>query len=330
MKATEFVQKLKDIATNYKTLYVAGCFGAPMTEYNKERYIKHCADYNGKPERIKMIKSATEDTFGFDCVCLIKGLLWGWCGDESHIYGGATYCSNDVPDIDEDYMINLCEDISTDFSKIEIGEAVWMKGHIGVYIGDGLAVECTPAWDNKVQITACNRTVSGYNRRNWTKHGKLPYITYEIEEKTETAPEVTFEPLDVVKIKEGVATYANGKSMASWVPSAKLYVREVEANKVTISTLKEGDITGTVWAKDLILVEKAEENVPVLEEETKEEVQEQEKITPPKEEESETPATEEPSTEAAPTEPKGEFNDNWIKKLLLVIFDFLAKLLKKE
>jgi|GEM_PF-2925887 len=53
-----------------------------------------------------------------------------------------------------------------------------MSGHIGVYIGGGLAVECTPAWDDKVQITACNKTVYGYHRRNWTKHGKLPYITY--------------------------------------------------------------------------------------------------------------------------------------------------------
>lgn len=31
MKATELVAKLKDIAKNYKTLYVMGCFGAPMT-----------------------------------------------------------------------------------------------------------------------------------------------------------------------------------------------------------------------------------------------------------------------------------------------------------
>lgn len=52
-------------------------------------------------------------------------------------------------------MITVCKNVSTDFSRIEVGEAVWMEGHIGVYIGDGLAVECTPCWDNKVQITAC-------------------------------------------------------------------------------------------------------------------------------------------------------------------------------
>lgn len=67
----------------------------------------------------------------------------------------------------------------------------------------------------------------------------------------------TFEILDVVKIREGVTKYSNGKTMASWVPSSKLYVRECRGETTVVSTLKEGAITGTVWTKDLILVEKA-------------------------------------------------------------------------
>ena len=177
MKASDFVVKLKDIATNYKTLYVMGCFGAPMTTANKKRYIDH-HPYNKQPVRVKLINAASADTFGFDCVCLIKGVLWGWSGDKSKIYGGAKYATNGVPDVDANAMINLCSEISTDFSKIEIGEAVWTNGHIGVYIGNGLAVECTPAWKNRVQITACNCSKPGYNTRKWKKHGKLPYIDY--------------------------------------------------------------------------------------------------------------------------------------------------------
>ncbi|MBE6708864.1 MAG: LysM peptidoglycan-binding domain-containing protein [Ruminococcaceae bacterium] len=55
-----------------------------------------------------------------------------------------------------------------------------MSGHIGIYIGNGLAVECTPKWDNDVQITAVGGigTVAGYNTRNWTAHGKLRYVSY--------------------------------------------------------------------------------------------------------------------------------------------------------
>ena len=178
MTNTELVKKCIDIAQNYKTLYVMGCFGSPMNETNKTRYCNN-HDYNKKAERTKMIKNATADTFGFDCVNLIKGILWGWCGDVNATYGGAKYNTNGVPDTNADGMIAQCSNLSTDFSKIEIGEAVWLKGHIGVYIGDGLAVECTPSWKNCVQITACNCNKNGYNRRNWTKHGKLPYITYE-------------------------------------------------------------------------------------------------------------------------------------------------------
>lgn len=187
MKASEFVKKLEDIAKNYKTLYIMGCFGAPMNSKNKTRYCTNHS-YNRKAARTKLIQAASTDTFGFDCVCLLKGVLWGWNGDASKVYGGAKYTSNGVPDIGADQMIKVCSDISTNFSNIEVGEAVWMSGHIGVYIGNGLSVECTPRWKNCVQITACNCSKSGYNTRNWTKHGKLPYIDYDVKSSTQNQP----------------------------------------------------------------------------------------------------------------------------------------------
>jgi hypothetical protein len=192
MKASEFVKRLKDVATNYSTLYVMGCFGAPMTASNKTRYCEN-NDYNKQATRTKMIKAASEDTFGFDCVGLIKGILWGWAGDKSKVYGGATYTTNGVPDISADQMIGACSGVTADFSSIIVGEAVWCTGHIGVYIGDGLAVECSPAWKNRVQITAVGNigTKSGYNARKWTKHGKLPYIDYDVSVKTTTTTKTT-------------------------------------------------------------------------------------------------------------------------------------------
>ena len=183
MKASEFVTKLRAVVMKYKTLYVMGCFGDNMTAANKKRYINHHS-YNQSETRMKMINNASTDTFGFDCVCLIKAILWGWTGDMSKPYGGAVYASNGVPDIDADGMFNVCSDQSTDFSNIELGEAVWTNGHIGVYVGNGLAVECTPAWKNKVQLTACNCKKEGFNTRNWKKHGRLPYIEYDIDTST--------------------------------------------------------------------------------------------------------------------------------------------------
>jgi hypothetical protein len=183
MKASEFVEKLNDVVKNYKTLYVMGCFGAPMTAKNKTRYCSN-HEYNKKSNRTAMIQAASTDTFGFDCVCLIKGILWGWSGDKTKTYGGAKYGTKGVPDVSADGMIQRCSDVTTNFTNINIGEALWCKGHIGVYIGDGLAIECTPAWKNCVQITAVRNigTKSGYNARTWTKHGKLPYIEYDVKE----------------------------------------------------------------------------------------------------------------------------------------------------
>jgi hypothetical protein len=163
-----------------KTIYVMGCFGAPLNGANVTRYSNNHA-YNKQRERTSLIKAvANKGYFGFDCVCLIKGVLWGWNGDTSKTYGGATYTSNDVPDIGADTMITKCSGVSTNFNKIEVGELLWTDGHVGVYIGDGLSVECTPRWANDVQITAVGNigTVKGYNTRTWKKHGKLPYITY--------------------------------------------------------------------------------------------------------------------------------------------------------
>lgn len=168
MKSKVFVDKLVEIATKYKTLYVMGCFGAPMTAANKTRYCNNHS-YNRDAARTAMIKAASADTFGFDCVCLLKGVLWGWSGDQSKVYGGA------------DTMITKCPDASTTgWADMVPGEAVWLSGHIGVYIGDGLAVECSPKWENKVQITAVGNIgkKSGYNTRTWTKHGRLPYVDY--------------------------------------------------------------------------------------------------------------------------------------------------------
>lgn len=182
----ELAAACKRAAGNFKTLYVRGAFGWPMTEENKQR-ARNAYAYNRQAARVKKITGADGETFGFDCVCFVKALLWGWQGDTSSMYGGAVYKSNGVPDINESAMLSVCTDVSTDFSRIQVGEYLWRPGHCGIYVGGGLAVECTPAWADGVQITAVHNIGKkpGYNGRAWTKHGKLPYVTYETKGETE-------------------------------------------------------------------------------------------------------------------------------------------------
>ena len=261
MKASEFIEKLKDVEKNYKTLYVMGCFGAPMTAANKKRYCCNHS-YNMKAARINMIQAATADTFCFDCVNLIKAILWGWNGNANKIYGGASYNSKGVPDVSADEMIKLCKDVSTDFDKIEPGEAVWCKGHIGVYIGNGLAIECTPAWKNKVQITAVKNigTKSGYNARNWTKHGKLPWIEYDlVENKKEIAATADFNLTTLKKGSKGESVkalqalligygYSVGKAGADGDFGANTY-KAVKAYQKAKGLTVDGCVGPITWGK---------------------------------------------------------------------------------
>lgn len=188
MNNTVFADKLKEIASKHKTLYVKGCFGAPLTGDNVSRYCNNY-DFNKEPSRTALIRANADKNppvYGFDCVCLLKGVLWGWDADANDTYGGAKYESNGVPDIAEDEMITRCSDLSEDFTDIEIGEAVWIPGHIGVYVGDGKCVECTTKWTDNVQFSNLGNKAEYKtgNYRVWDKHGKLPYVTYVKESNT--------------------------------------------------------------------------------------------------------------------------------------------------
>ena len=164
----EYVRLLLDIYHNYSTYYAWGAFGAPANKKNRERY--------------KVPDTLNPGTFLFDCSGFAyKAIPWGWCGDKNKTYGGATY--NKIP-TDTNFK-KLCYDQTDDFSRIQKGECVFMEGHVGIYIGDGMVVECTSAWDNCVMITECQNTgikTECKHKRKWLLHGKLPFIAYNKEE----------------------------------------------------------------------------------------------------------------------------------------------------
>ena len=62
MKSDEFLQKMR-LAASVKSLYVKGCFGAPLNDTNKKRYTQNNV-YNKRPARTAKINAASADTFG--------------------------------------------------------------------------------------------------------------------------------------------------------------------------------------------------------------------------------------------------------------------------
>ena len=181
MTSAELVKRHVDVAKNYKTVYMWGCFGMPVTEsIIREKAAQYPSWYTAA-KQAELRKLIGKDYFGFDCVNVTKGILWGWSGSQNAAYGGARYAVNGVPDVSADGMIAKCKDVSSSgWDKLLPGEGLWLPGHWGTYIGNGLAVECTPIWGNGVQITCVGNigVKGGYNSRKWSKHGKLPWVDY--------------------------------------------------------------------------------------------------------------------------------------------------------
>lgn len=183
MNNLELCRKARQLAGE-KTLYVMGAFGAPSSAASRARYTKTGAnEYNLRPDVKAAILASTDGTWFFDCCGVIKGLLWGFTFDKTKTYGGAIYESNNVPDTNAEGLIARCSGVSTNFSDIIPGEMLWKSGHCGIYVGNGQAVESTPVWSNCVQLTDVANIASTGDRpsRTWTKHGRLPWVSYDTE-----------------------------------------------------------------------------------------------------------------------------------------------------
>lgn len=180
MTNTEFAEKAIEAAYAYHTVFARGVFGSPMTQSvidtKKEQYPQW---YSGD-SLLGLQSKIGRGYFGFDEIYFIKALLWGWNGDLTKPYGGASYVNFGVPDVSIDEMLSICSNISSDFSNIIPGEFLYMNGHCGIYLGDGFAAECTQDWEGGVQITAVENisAQNNYNGRTWEKHAKLPFIAY--------------------------------------------------------------------------------------------------------------------------------------------------------
>lgn len=234
MTNKEFVEKLKKVVA-MKTLYVKGGFGLPLNAKNKDRVINAYA-YNKNRE--PLIRKQSDDTFAFDCAGVIKSVIGGFTGDKNKVYGGDVVTKKNgmlyhgvCPDYNEKGLLNVSrETLSTDFSTIEIGEFLYCAGHCGIYIGDGLAIECTPSWSDGVQITGVrnlNKDCNG-KTRTWLSHSKLPYITYEKQTAQTVTTPTRKTNLEIAKeVIKG--KWGNGTARRNALEKAGYNYKEVQA-----------------------------------------------------------------------------------------------------
>lgn len=260
INANDFLTKLKKIMNEYNTVYMLGCFGQPVTNSIINQKAKQLPSFYTQA-RVRRFKSLVGSKhYGFDCIGVIKAVLWGWTGNRLLTNGGAKYCSNGVPDIGADAMIKQCSGVSSDFTKIDPGEAVHRKGHIGVYLGNGLVLEATNAWTGKVMTTALANIggVPGYHARKWTSHGKMPYVEYTVSLNT-TGPVAS---PTAPKIYVGKVTSLRGVNVRKAPTINGIKITAIPFGK-RVNVLSQGEwdkvqfdnTTGYVIAKSLTIME---------------------------------------------------------------------------
>lgn len=203
--AKQFVEKLYKALNSEMQTYVNSCFGSDCTnpdileQYTTETQWDRTHAAETKNKAAIAIEQG-KPLWGWDCVNLVKGILYGWDAivDDPTGRGGARYKNNGVPDCTiEDMYYNYCTEQSEDWNKEpEIGEFVVYSGsfgHCGVYVGDGKIIEATTKWESKVLESYCLNLVdtgvmpappTGAHARRWWVHAKLPWIDYSTDIKT--------------------------------------------------------------------------------------------------------------------------------------------------
>ena len=224
MTNIEFVDKAVEIALGRKTVYAKGMYGHLMEKGILSSKTAQYGNWYTSQKVAYLTTTIGQACFGFDCVNLVKAILWGWSGvrDKPNANsGGAVYQDNYVPDETESYYIeDGCTNVSSDFTNIMPGEFLYRNGHCGIYIGDGLAVECTTSWENAVQVTAVGNigTKPGFQTQTWEEHGKLKCIEYIEEDQQQgmlSLDKTEYRPGEPIKIT--VKGLNSSEYINSWV-----------------------------------------------------------------------------------------------------------------
>lgn len=106
----------------------------------------------------------------------------------------------------------------------------------------------------KVQAGAYNNKANAEAQLAKLKAAGFNAVIITENNKSTSSTSIKLKVGDRVKIKSGAYVYGTKTKFASFVYNSTLYVRQIEGNKVVISTQKTGAITGAVTKNDLIKI----------------------------------------------------------------------------
>ena len=164
-KNTAFVSWLKQ-TVNKPTIYMWGTYGNKVTESlikaKKNQYSTHYPT-----SRINILRTHIGKRYGCDCCGLIKWYLMTNGGTLSTPVYSGKYDNN----ASQWYALATEKGPISTIPEIA-GIAVYKKGHIGIYIGNGKVIECT------LSRRGDGVVYSNLKDEKWTHWLKIPYITY--------------------------------------------------------------------------------------------------------------------------------------------------------
>lgn len=166
-------------ALDKKTVYMWGGLMKKVTnDFIAYKKIQYPTYYDSK--RVRYLQGLVDlNYYGCDCIGMIKSYLFGGFGSPKYKVNWDTNCSG---------MYNK----ATVKGKIDTlpereGVILYMKGHVGVYIGNGECIECTLGdyGDGVVK--------SKVKGRGWTDWFECPWIDYGVTEIEPEKPEAPIE-----------------------------------------------------------------------------------------------------------------------------------------
>lgn len=144
-----------------------------------------------------------------DCLNTIKALLNGY-----NIYNNTVgYYQRDLSntgDVTEAVLLSKCSEVSSDFDNLIKGELLYMRGHVGSYVGltkrngrEYNVIECTKSFGGGIVYSwldpdGTRRSFKGGAKNGkWVSHGKMKqWIEYETNQ---AKPKVDYSKYPVLK-----------------------------------------------------------------------------------------------------------------------------------